>query len=158
MKRIDWNRLVPLGVSGVKIRNQAIGCWFLGVLWSLSFFTSYISAYSKLYTRVGREKIWLPDAVMKPFVNILGGSLVPLYFMGLAMPVIWIIEFTLRHYQGGSRSIYTMRRLKSSWELWRRVLAMPLLLAAACALTALALRGLYYGCYIWFTPAAYLPY
>lgn len=157
MKRIDWNRLVPLGVSGVKIRNRAIRCWLLGVLWSLNFFVSYISAYSKLFIRVGREKFWLSDVVMKSFPDILGSSLMPLYFVGVAMPAIWMIEFTLRHYQGGSRSMYTMRRLKSPWELWRRVLAMPLLLVTACALTALALRGLYYGCYIWFTPAAYLP-
>lgn len=157
MKRIDWDRLVPLEVSGVKIRNQAIRCWLTGVIWSLSFFPSWLSAYQSLYTVVEREKHWLPDAVMEPFERVLGSSLTVLWFLAAAMPLIWIIEFILRHYQGGSRSIYTMRRLKSPWELWRRVLAMPLLLAVACVLTALALRGLYFACYCWFTPAAYLP-
>lgn len=157
MKRINWNRLVPLEISGVKIRNQGICCWLIGVLWSLSFFSAYSRAYSELYPRGRGVVVWTSEATIAPFPELLGGKLVPLCVMGVALPVIWIIEFILRHYQGGSRSIYTMRRLKSPWELWRRVLAMPLLLAAVCGLTALALRGLYYGCYLWFTPAVYLP-
>ncbi|MFR8267820.1 MAG: hypothetical protein ACLVC5_09315, partial [Clostridia bacterium] len=52
----------------------------------------------------------------------------------------------------GSKSIYTMRRLPSKHPLARRCLTVPVLGAAAAALSALLLICLYYLLYIAVTP------
>ena len=50
-----------------------------------------------------------------------------------------------------------MKRLPNRWELWRRVLTLPLGAMAVCGLTVLALTGLYYSIYLLCTPAGCLP-
>ena len=61
-----------------------------------------------------------------------GGTGIPVLntnFMLLLIPALYLVTRGFAYYllhRQGSNSIYVMRRLPDPWELWRRVLTMPL--------------------------------
>lgn len=156
MKRIDWQRYVPLGIDGKQTRTTLLLALTAGAAVSLGFLSRYSHARDALYEydRITRQRILIPDAVMPDFVQLLHGS-----FWGLAAVAACMIAvalgFYLYHYQG-CRSIYTMRRLPDRRELWRRCLTLPVLTALACLALAVILTLLYFGIYLWATPDACL--
>lgn len=155
MKRLDWNRYVPLGVNGKKVRNGVLIALGLGVLISFGFFGRLIDAWDELYEWVGRTRVLRQGAVMPGYRTLLQGS-----FWGLGAVAACMAGlaggFYASHYQG-SRSIYTMRRLPKRWELWRRCLTVPAAAVLCCLLLALLLRFVYFGIYLLVTPEGCLP-
>ena len=148
MKKIDWQRLVPLGMNARTVLNWMAIAVGSGVGWSLQYPARLMSELSMLYDS-GRYLI--PGQMMPYFAKLLGSSLRLLPLTAAAMIPVAAL-FYAYHYQG-SRSIYTMRRLPNAGELWRRVLTLPALTAAMCFVMHVLLFSLYYGLYLLVTPA-----
>ena len=150
MKRIDWNRLVPLGIEGEKVRNKLLAVLGVSAAWTIQFFTRFANDLWNLYYVVGAERILRTDLQMEWFSEQVEGIFLLFGLTVLCMPVVALM-FYLFHYQG-SKSIYTMRRLPDGAELWRRCLALPVCCAAACLVLSALLLLLYYGFYHLLTP------
>lgn len=149
-KKVDWDRLTPLGVGGKKTcRGLLAAVLAAGTVQLLWFVCVYGDCWrdARLHRSLGQ---WMP-----PFREVTEGSYGLLVLAACCMPVL-ALGFYLTHYQGG-RPIYTMRRLPNPWELGRRCLALPGLGLLGCGLAALVLTGLEFGIYQWLTPLAYLP-
>lgn len=155
MKKIDWDRLVPLGISGRKVRNGLLAAWGIGVGWSLRFLAAYVSAYKGLYYRTEQGMvIWLTGAKMPPVETLLSGCFLILELAAAAMLPLAVGLYL--YHTVGSHSIYTMKRLKNPWELWWRVAVMPGCMAIVCLLTKWLLVGVYCAIYWHITPVACL--
>ncbi len=105
MRRLDWNRYVPLGINGRKVRNGLLLVLGFGLLVSFGFLSRLFDARDELYEWVGRTRVLRPGAVMPDYPTLLRGT-----FWGLgaaaAGMVVLAAAFYACHYQGG-RSIYT---------------------------------------------------
>ena len=155
MKKLDWDRYVPLGMDGKNVWNKM--CMGLGAAagFSLSFLSRFSDAVDDLYIYRGGSRFLIEGAKIVPFRELRLGVFWAFAVMAFAL-ALTAVSFYNYHSQG-SRSIYTMKRLPNRWELWRRVLSLPLWAMAVCGLTALLLTGLYYGIYLLFTPQGCLP-
>ena len=93
----------------------------------------------------------IPGAVMAPFSQVTAGYIPAWGVLTLACLALGVVRYT--YYYQGSRSIYLMRRLPDRWELWRRTLEWPLVLAVLLALLAAILLGAFRLGYLWTVPA-----
>lgn len=171
MKKFDWDHYVPLGIDGQRVRNYVLAALIGAVAWSLIFWFHYTDAYWDLFQyrsgtysnaehaglifSMNSNYILKENAVMKPFSELLGGVFWGFALAAAAM-LLEAVRFYSSHYQG-SKSIYTMKRLPSPWELHRRCLTVPIAAVVACGLLALLLLGVYYAAYLYCTPAGCLP-
>ena len=148
--RIDWSRLVPMGMNGEKVWAGLMAG--LGAAWGLSwpFFVRFWNAVDALYVNRRGTKVLRQGVVMEPFHEVLGGALTGFGLFALCMPVLVVWNY-FYHYQG-SRSIYLMRRLPDRWELPRRCLAQPLAALALCAAAAAVTLLFYCAFYRFITP------
>ena len=157
MKRspINWNRLVPLGMDGVKRKNQMAAMLGIGIGGSFYFLIKYVSARSDLFGYVNGKYQRISHHRMLPFDELLSGSFTIMAIAALGY-VIMAVLFYLYHYQG-CRSIYTMKRLPDKWELWRRCLTLPVVFLLLSAVCTVILVGLYWLLWRFATPADALP-
>ncbi|MCI6719931.1 MAG: hypothetical protein MR451_03855 [Clostridiales bacterium] len=125
---------------------------FFAALYSALFLHRYFIARNDLYETFGTSRVLRPDAVMPDFIVLLGGFLLGFAVLALCMAGFALYHY-LYHWQGGSKSIYLMRRLPDRWELHRRCLTLPLAGAVLCGLAALLLFCLYFILYMTATPA-----
>lgn len=150
-KIIRLDRLVPAEMdAGRELRRISIGLVLAG-LYSLGFVVEFLNARAELFVSSGKMKILDQSAVMRPFFEILDGWLLGFAILALCM-VFLAARYYAKHYSGGSRSVYLMRRLPDRLELHIRCLSIPLLSALLCAVCAFALLWIYYIIYIIFTP------
>lgn len=156
-RRHKWMaRRLPPGVDAPKFETSLIVGVAAALLFHLQFILRYLSARSNLYVYYhGTNLRQLNGTMMPAFGEILASSLYGCFVAALAMIVV-AIQFYAGHYQG-SKSIYTMRRLPDRWELWRRVLTLPVLAAIGFLLLAFLLRCLDFTIYMLFTPDQCLP-
>lgn len=96
--------------------------------------------------RILREGVMAPD-----FYSLLSGVFTGWKILALCMIALVVYHYLL-HFQGGSRSIYTMRRLPKRFELHRRCLTVPVVTALACLGCVIVLTALFYLGYMIFTP------
>lgn len=157
-RRHQWMaRRLPPGVDAPKLETSLLVGLAAALLFHLQFILRYWSARNDLYTYYQGHIRRLNGTMMPVFGEILGTSLYGCFVAALAMIVV-AIQLYATHFQG-SKSIYTMRRLPDRWELWRRVLTIPVLAAAGFLLLAFVLRCLDFTIYILFTPGQCLyPY
>ena len=153
-KKIELSRLVPPGVDP---KNEIIGfvlLLFLVFLLSTPFFARFHQAEHNLYYHYYEELVLKEGAVMEDINfllrrTFLGAWLIPA--LSIADAVTYRLSFRKK-----SMSIYVMKRLPRSWELWRRCLTFPLLkLIVGIAFCALLL-WIYY-CTYRSVPAQCLP-
>lgn len=137
-----FERLAPPGVgSGRLVR------WFFILLggsfvWSLGFVLNYAAVFADPA---------YPMAV--PDFAVLADDL--LFFAGFPFAALCLLlcsALYLASFWRGSKAIYTMRRLPSRWELPKRCLALPALLAAAMLLAGVITLALWYALYFLATP------
>ena len=148
LRRTDsW---VPLGMSGQKELSSLAWGLAVSALLSLIFPGRLADRYQSLYIVTRSARILKPDAQMESFASLMSGAL--LGFLILALAMIPLAVYHYGYHFRGSKSIYTMRRLPSKHPLARRCLTVPVLGAAAAALSALLLICLYYLLYIAVTP------
>lgn len=143
------DRYAPPGIDPWR-EAQRMGWGLLAAaVYSGRFLIAYSTARGNLFQWEHGKKILIEGAVMPDFAELFSGSFAGLWMFAICMAAVaaWHIAY---HYQGGSRSVYLMRRLPDRWEYGRRCLTLPALgvLAAVCvaALLTLAYFAIYLGC------------
>lgn len=143
---------LPPGVdSNTEIKAIAFGL-LAAVVYSLSFIYKYIDARNKLFVyRYGTVKTIMEGAVMPRFTELLNDTMDGfLMFFGVMLVMIGMHYMT---YYKDSKSIYLMKRLPDKWEMYRRCVVVPLVAIFIQIITGAACLLLYYGIYLFFTPA-----
>lgn len=153
----QWmTRQVPPGLDWWTELKWAVSGLVVGALWSLTAFGyQFSNALRRLYDWVGGKSILVESRTIDPFPELLYQAMA-----GLLLGILLTIPLACYHYAYhylGSRSIYLMRRLPDGWELWRRCLTVPALLAAVFLLTIELLTFLYFLIFLLATPDACLP-
>lgn len=127
-----------------------IGMVLSSLLGFLIYGIEFFDCLEKLYWKNGAERCVIPGAVMPDFTVILGGSL-----MGFDIVFALMIAAAVMHYgyhKWESRSIYTMRRLPSRWELHRRCLTLPICGMVISKVAEFVVLLICYGFYVGLTP------
>ena len=128
----------------------------LGALWSAIVFLYRLDgAMDRLYEWVNRQRVLAETRTITPFPQLLEYAMTGL-LLGMALTVPLALYHYACHYLG-SRSIYLMRRLPDGWELWRRCLTVPALLAVLCLGAIELLTILYFLVFLLLTPPPCLP-
>ena len=123
-------RQVPPGLDWWTELKWAVSGLVAGTLWSLVAFSyQFSNACRQLYDWVDDKYVLVESRTIAPFPELLDQVMVVL-LLGMALTIPLACYHYAYHYLG-SRSIYLMRRLPNGWELWRRCLTVPVLLAAA---------------------------
>lgn len=155
MKKPDWDKLVPLGLSARQEGNWMAAGLVLAALCSLQIPVRYFQYLLEVLDTLRGENVAIERTYMIPFVWLLddGLELFPIFLW--VMPVLVVYHYL--YHRMGTESRYLMRRLPNRWEYHRRCWGMPVVGAAAALALMGALVGLYYLIYILATPAQCLP-
>lgn len=144
--------LVPVGINAFLIKKALLGGYVFSVITSVIIFLSkFFYALGELYyyDRYGERKLY-EDIFMKDFSEIRKNAFDVFVLFAVCLAVLALYNF-LYHYQE-SKSIYTMKRLKTKSELYKRCLAFPLLFIFLSILTVTVLNFLYLLLYIFTVP------
>ena len=153
MKRINWERLLPLGMDWERAGNNFRRGFLCALLWSLKAPLAALISKSNMYAWIDNTRTIVDE--MECIDWVLRGSWYGLVLIAVSMPFL-ALYFYSWHYQG-SKSIYTMRRLPKRGELLRRCLTLPCITAALSLAVIPVLSTVYYGFYVLVTPAGHLP-
>ena len=144
-------RFSPPGSSYERFLYFLIGGGFVSFLASLGYFLEYSECY---YDIVDRNTGYiLPFQTMPPFEEML-------FQYGFKTFAVASVAFVVANYLYfflESKSIYTMRRLRSSWELHLRCWTLPVLGALLMLLCGWLVAALYALHYFTATPPELLP-
>lgn len=151
-------KLLPPGYElRDELRNYALIAAAASAALLLGFAVIYFGALRDMYyTDDSGARQPLAGVSMAPF----GGMLIPGKWAFLAASLVYAalsLRYVGYHYRGGSRAIYTMRRIPSRGEFIRRCFTLPLL-GLAAAQTLWRLEALLCGAvYVFVTPDMFLP-
>lgn len=141
----------PAGMELKQEKTVFIIGMIMSSVFSFGFFGIVFSdCLEKLYWKNGADRSVIPGAMMMNFTEIFGEAL-----LGFKVVVALMIAAAVMHYAyhfAESRSIYTMRRLPSVWELHRRCLTLPICGIIISLMTAFAILLICYGFYVGLTP------
>ena len=144
-------RFSPPGSNLEPLFSLLLGGGFVSFLTSLGYFLKYSSCY---YDIVDRDTGYVqPFKNMPPFEEML-------FQYGFHTFAVACIAFVISNYLyffQESKSIYTMRRLRSPWELHLRCWTLPVLGALLLLLCSALLTCLYALHYFTVTPASLIP-
>ena len=141
---------LPLGIEPVSELKWLAGGLTGCCLASLLFFVRYFEHYSTLFETVGKDRVIISGAAMPHFAYIASDCFSLFISFSAAMVYLGIYHYYY-HYMG-SKSIYTMKRLPSFWELWRRCITIPFIAGVVSLLIAFILLMLYFAFYMLVTP------
>ncbi len=140
--------------AGMELKQEksvfTIGMVMSSLFSLLIFGNQFSDCLEKLYWKNGAERSVIPSAVMPDFVEIFGDSLLGFKVVAAFMIAVAVMHY-LYHFHD-SKSIYTMRRLPSVWELHRRCLTLPICGIIISFVTAIAILLICYGFYAGLTP------
>lgn len=149
-------RQVPPGLDWWTELKWAVSGLAVGTMWSLVAFSyQFSNACSRLYDWVDGKSILVESRTIDPFPELLDQAMA-LLLLGIVLTIPLACYHYAYHYLG-SRSIYLMRRLPNGWELWRRCLTVPVLLAAVFLLAIELLTFVYFLKFLLETPDPCLP-
>ena len=149
--KIDLSRHAPLGFRvQEEVKGFLGGCIGATAFSLITFISKFEDELDKLYHKNGANRTLIPGAIMPDFVEIFDRS----YWGFLVVILIALATIGMHyiyHYQE-SKSIYTMRRLPSRWELHRRCLTLPVIAIVAYLIMAFAILVIVYMDYMNITP------
>ena len=149
--KIDLSRHAPPGMELKEEKTLFTVGMSLSMIFSAFYFGSrYSNALSELYWRNGTIRTLKDGAIMIDFVEILGEGLLGFLIVSALMIAAAVMHYVYHFYE--SKSIYTMRRLPSRWELHRRCLTLPAVGLVIIAITAMIFLGASYAIYMNMTP------
>ncbi len=152
IKISDLEKFIPPGANIKQITDLFIVGNVISAIISLCFFVVYYIHYQNLFGIVGNERILLTHETMHDFPVILDKSLMGFLITGFCM-LFFIILYYAHYYQGGSKSIYLMKRLPHKFEIHKRALVLPISLCISSFLFAFILAFCYFLFYMAVTPA-----
>ena len=149
--KIDLSRHAPPGMELKEEKTLLTVGMSLSMIFSAFYFGSrYSNALSELYWRNGTIRTLKDGAIMIDFVEILGEGLLGFLIVSALMIAAAVMHYVYHFYE--SKSIYTMRRLPSRWELHRRCLTLPAVGLVISAITAMIFLVVCYAIYMNMTP------
>ena len=131
MKKPDISRYFPPGYNIKKSVGAFASLAAVMMLAELIMFST-VFQNAKQYGLVWNQshtKITDPSVKMADFNQLLSGRALPFWILALAC-IFWAAAL-YQYFKRKSSSIYIMKRLKSSVELYRRVLAAPVAMILA---------------------------
>lgn len=146
-------KYLPVGLSAVKVKNTAVTGFILSVIISVfMYFNIFFSSLEALYyyDRQGRKILDISE--MMPDHRVLRENCFDVFLIMLMCCLVFAVYNFVYHYIG-SKSIYTMLRLKSRKEFIVRCISIPLVFAAVLILTVVILNFIYYFTYLFLVPA-----
>ncbi len=150
--RCKFSRIIPVGMNSSAVKAVCVCSLLLSAAVSaLMFFTAYCREYRSLLLVSEYGTVVNENAVMSEF-----GVLREDIFFGydiFAIGLVLFAAYSFIYHFIGSKSIYTMRRLKKPAELAVRCLAVPFVFIAVSAISVFVLNFIYFGVYISVTPA-----
>lgn len=154
MKMPDMRRYLPLDADAGLEKTLIVTAALFSALISVGgFIAKYDSGVTNVIYETSYYGKWLRDGAMADdFYTLLGSVYIGWAALALGMLPLAAYHYLL-HRMGGSKSIYTMRRLPSGSELHRRCLAVPCAVIALCIVCVCVFTALFYLAYIIFTPA-----
>lgn len=147
----DLSYYAPPGMELEQEKKIFVIGMVLSSLYSfLIFWIEFSDFLEKLYWKNGAKRCVIPGAVMPDFTVILGGSLLGFDIIFALMIAVIVMHYG--YHTRESKSIYTMRRLPSRWELDRRCLTLPICGMIIARVTAFVILLICYGFYVGLTP------
>ena len=145
------SKLVPMGVSAKPVFVlSVIGLVACVITSFFSFWTKFINYYSKIcYYDDSGVRHFNDHPKMEPFSSFNANfDAFEIYFACLAFLAVY---FFVHHFVG-SKSIYTMRRLKNPLELYVRCLAVPVVFIVLGIALIYLLNFIYIKIYLFLVP------
>ena len=135
--------------------NQEKRVFIIGIVMAtifsfLIFGIEFSDCLEKLYWKNGAERTVIPGAMMTNFVELFGESVLGFKIVAALMIAAAVMHYAYHTLE--SKSIYTMRRLPSVWELHRRCLTLPMCGVIISMVTAFVILLICYGVYVGLTP------
>ena len=149
--KLDLSRHAPPGYDLRAEKGLFIAGMVLSILYSLFAFGNRFSNHlAELYWINGSTKTLKDGAIMPDFVEILDRSLLGFQIVCAIMIAAAVMHYVYHYHE--SKSIYTMRRLPSRWELHRRCLTLPVVGILLAVLAAFLVLLICYASYMITTP------
>ena len=147
----DLSYYAPPGMELEQEKKIFVIGMILSALFSfLIFGIEFSDCLEKLYWKNGAERSVIPGAMMTNFVELFGEATIGFKVVFALMIAAAVIHYAYHTWE--SKSIYTMRRLPSRWELHRRCLTLPLCGMVISKVTAFAILLICYGFYVGLVP------
>ena len=125
MKKLDIGRYFPPGYNIKGNAAMVAAAAFIMIIAELAMFMSSFNEakYNGLIWNSNHTKILDSSVKMVDFNVLLKGRAIAFWIFALVC-IFWSIAL-YQYFKKKSSSIYIMKRLRSPWELYRRVLAAP---------------------------------
>ncbi len=144
---------LPVGINAQYVKKSAAASFVFSVLLSVFLYCSkFFSALNGLYHYESPGIKILDTTEMMPDFRILRVKCFDVFFIMLVLCIAFAVYNFAYHYIG-SKSIYTMLRLRSRKEFIIRCISVPLVFAAVLIITIIILNFIYYFTYILLVPA-----
>ncbi len=148
-------RLIPVGFSAKPAFCLYISGYIISVLISVGeFLRKFIVAYESITEYENGIQIYIDNSYIKEFVHVRGDSFY-MFKLYVGLLLAFSLYCVVSHFIG-SKSIYTMLRLKNPFELFIRCALMTTIMLMICIFTIIALNGLFLGIYIHYVPDEHL--
>ncbi|MBQ9748359.1 MAG: hypothetical protein IJV98_06205 [Clostridia bacterium] len=151
-----WENAIPPGADATRELRFVIVGMLLSLVISCYFFLNYAASYRKLFETVDAVRVLKENAIMTDF-SVLTEDIYLGFYVLAACQLFVAIYHVAYFYMGHSKSIYLMRRLPSPTALPRRILTVPITVAAICLVSVFMLNLIYYAVYYFVTPTVCLP-
>jgi len=146
---VNWRKLSPPGMEPEPwLRFTAASLFGCGLFSFFGFLMQMLATREGLFDRVTGELTG--NLYGWDFLKVLGKLNQPFFFFAAAMAAFVVLNYL--YFFEGSKSIYTMARLKSPWELHIRCWALPLLGAGALLLCRAGMTVLLFLIFLLATP------
>ena len=116
----------------------------------LIFGIQFSDCLEKLYWKNGSQRTVIPGAMMTNFTELFDNAVIGFDVIVALMIAAMVMHYAYHTWE--SKSIYTMRRLPSRWELHKRCLTLPICGIVICKVTAFLILLICYGYYVRVTP------
>lgn len=150
-------RILPPGYDRKKeLTTALIYIGAASVLFIFAWIIVISNANYKMYDRSGMTVIEIPGAIF-PYCSSLFYPGIYAFVLAAVGFAALAVRYYTYHFRGGSRSIYTMRRLAGRFELLRRCCTIPALGILACVIVSRLLALLLGGIYLLAVPDRWMP-
>lgn len=155
-EKTKWlEKYAPLGIGVDKQVTAFLAGLVVSTLHSMWFLLRYGEARRELYTRTSSGLKLMEGAIIRDFSDLTENVFLTFYVV-MIVTFLTVIFFYFYHYEG-SKMMYLMKRLPDKWELYRRVITLPVAGTIILLVWMTMLKMLYYSIYVICTPSQCLP-
>lgn len=150
-------RILPPGYDRKKeLTNALIYVAVASTAFVLIWLAMICNANYNMYDHTMRVAVEIPGAIF-PYCSELFFPGIYAFVLAAVGYVALAVRYYTYHFRGGSRSIYTMRRLAGRFELLRRCCTIPLLGLVGCVIVSRLVSLLLGAIYLLAVPDRWMP-